>query len=110
MKMIVAILRPEQLPSVKRALHDAQFHHFTVATCLGTAPKSEQRRFRGVNREVSLFQRLRLEAFVNDSRVEAAVQALRTGASEAGGWGRILVLPLEDAVTVWTGERGPNTL
>jgi nitrogen regulatory protein PII len=66
--------------------------------------------FRGVQREVSLFRRVRVEVAVNDSQVEAAIDAISQGAHEMGGWGRIFVQPLDDVVTIWTGERGPRAL
>jgi nitrogen regulatory protein PII len=110
MKMVVATLRPEQLPAVKQALFAAQIRHITVTNALGTAPKSEQRKYRGVAREVSLFRRLRLEVAVTDARVETAMQAIAEGAHEGGGWGRIFVMDLHDTMNIWTGERGPRTL
>ena len=110
MKMIVAILRSEQLPAVKQALFTAQIRKMTVMPVLGTAPNTEQQKFRGVAREVSLFQRVRLELTITDAVLEAAIEAISTGAKETGGWGRIFVLNLEDAVTIWTGERGERTL
>jgi nitrogen regulatory protein P-II 1/nitrogen regulatory protein P-II 2 len=110
MKLVVALIRPEQLPSVKQALFDAQIRHLTATTVMGTAPKSEQQMYRGVQREVSLFRRVRVEVAVNDAQVETAIDAISRGAHEAGGWGRIMVQPLDDVVTIWTGERGPRAL
>ena len=110
MKLVIALIRPEQLPAVKQALFDVQIRHLTATTVMGTAPKSEQQMYRGVQREVSLFRRIRVEVAVNDSQVETAIEAISQGAHETGGWGRILVQPLDDVVTIWTGERGPRTL
>ncbi len=110
MKLVIALIRVEQLPAVKQALFAAQIRHLTATTTLGTAPKSEQQKFRGVAREVSLFQRVRVEVAVTDAMAETAIGAMRDGAMESGGWGRIFVLELSDAVTVWTGQRGPETL
>jgi nitrogen regulatory protein P-II 1/nitrogen regulatory protein P-II 2 len=110
MKLVTAVLRPDQLPAVKRALFAAQLRHLTVTNTLGTAPKSEQQKFRGVAREVSLFHRIRVELAVSDDRLETAMEAIAEGAREAGGWGRIFVTELHDVMTIWTGERGPRTL
>ena len=110
MKMVVALLRSAQLPFVKQALFDMHIRQFTVPTTLGTAPRTEQQKLRGVKREVSLFQRVRLELVLNDAQVDPAVEAISSGAQESGGWGRIFVLPVEDSIKIWTGERGPNTL
>ncbi len=110
MKLVVALIRPEQLPNVKQALFDAQLRRVTAMTVMGTAPRSEQQMYRGVRREVSLFRRMRVEVVVNDSELETAIDAISKGARETGGWGRIFVQPLEDVITIWTGERGPRTL
>ena len=76
----------------------------------GTAPKTEQNIYRAVQREVSLFQRVRVEVAVNDAMVETAIEAISRGAKESGGWGRIMVQPLDEMVTIWTGVRGSNAL
>ena len=110
MKLVVAVIRPEQLPSVKQALFDAQIRHLTASTVQGTGTRTEQSMYRGVAKEVSLFRRVRLEVAVNDDRLETAIEAISEGARQCGGWGHIFVTELVDTVTVWTGERGPRTL
>ena len=110
MKLVVALIRSEQLPAVKQALFDAQIIHLTASTVMGTAPKSEQQMYRGVAREVSLFRRIRVEVAVTDAQLETAIEAISRGARETGGWGRIMVQPLEDVVTIWTGVRGSRAL
>jgi nitrogen regulatory protein PII len=110
MKLVVAVIRPEQLPSVKQALFDAQIRHMTATTVQGTGTRTEQSMYRGVAKEVSLFRRVRLEIAVNDDRAETAIEAISEGARQSGGWGHIFVTELVDTVTVWTGERGPRTL
>jgi nitrogen regulatory protein P-II 1 len=110
MKLVIAVLRPEQLPAVKEALFAAHIKHFTVSTVLGTASRSEQQMVRGVEREVSLFQRVRIEIAVNEDFVEPAMQAVSAGAMETGGHGKVMVTDLHDVMTVWTGERGSKAL
>ncbi len=110
MKLVIAVIRPEQLPAVKQALFDAQIRRITATTVMGTAPQTEQQMYRGVQREVSLFPRIRVELAVNDSELETAIEAISRGAHETGGWGRIMVQPLEEVVTIWTGVRGTRAL
>ena len=110
MKLVIAVIRPEQLPAVKQALFDVQIRRITATTVMGTAPQTEQQMYRGVQREVSLFPRIRVELAVNDSELETAIEAISRGAHETGGWGRILVQPLEEVVTIWTGVRGTRAL
>jgi nitrogen regulatory protein P-II 1 len=110
MKMLVTLIRPEQLPAVKQALYEADFKQLTAQTVMGTAPKTEQQMFRGVQREVSLFRRVRLEMVVQDSQVEPVIEAISKGAMDSGGFGRIFVTEVSDVVKIWTGERGPRAL
>jgi nitrogen regulatory protein PII len=110
MKLLTAMIRPEQLPAVKKALFDAQFKHFTASTAVGTGSRSEQEMYRGQQREISLFDRVRVELALNDASVEPAIEAIAAGCMDSGGYGRILVTELHDAMTVWSGERGPRSL
>jgi nitrogen regulatory protein PII len=110
MKMIVAVIKPEQLPAVKDALFDAEIRHMTATSVKGTVTRTEQQQFRGVKKEVSLVDRIRLELAVNDATVERAVEAITRGAKESGGSGKIFIMNLHDTVTVWTGERGSRAL
>ena len=110
MKMVIAVILPEQLPAVKDALFEAGFKNLTASAVMGTAPKSEQQMFRGVRREVSLFRRTRLEVVVTDALVEKAIQAITSGAKETGGWGHIFVTEVHEVVKIWTDERGPKAL
>jgi nitrogen regulatory protein P-II 1 len=105
MNFIIAYIRPEQLPAIKESLADEEFFHFTAISVLGTAPKAEQRTFRGVEQKISLFRRVRLEIIVKDFQVELAIDAISKGAMKSGGAGRIFVTPISDAVKIWTGER-----
>ncbi|MEM7583556.1 MAG: P-II family nitrogen regulator [Acidobacteriota bacterium] len=110
MKQLVAIVRPEQLPAVKEELARAELHHLTASTVMGTAPKTEQRIFRGVRREISLFRRVRIELFVHDAQVETAITAISKGCLDSGGFGKIFITELVDVVKIWTGERGSRAL
>jgi nitrogen regulatory protein P-II 2 len=106
MKLVSALLRPEQLPAVKTSLHDAGVQKFTAATVMGTAPRTEQRLYRGVEQKVGLFRRVRVEVACTDSDLEKVIEAISRGAHEMGGWGTIFVTELHDVVSIWTGERG----
>ena len=110
MKQVVVYLRPEQLPAVKQALYDAEIRHLTAISVLGTAPTSEQQMYRGVEREVELFRRMRVEVNVQDAMLETTIDAISRGAMESGGFGKIFVTELHDVVKIWTGERGTRAL
>ena len=82
MKLIIAYLHPEQLPAVKEALANAEIQRFTVMTVLGTVPKAEQVMYRGVEHEISMVNRLRVEIAAKESEVDTAMTAIAEGAME----------------------------
>jgi len=109
--MVVSIIQPQQLPAVKKALFNAGIKHLTVTNVLGTAPEgAAKHRFRGVEYEISLLQKVRMELPLKESMVEPAIEAITRGARESGGFGIIFVIELYDAVVVKTGERGEEVV
>lgn len=111
MKLVIAIFQPTQLPAVKRALKDAGFSNLSCTNILGTVPNMEERRrFRGVEHEITLFQKIRVEIAVGDESVESLIDAMIEGGRASGGAGKIFVSELHDCVTVLTGNRGPSQI
>jgi nitrogen regulatory protein P-II 1 len=115
MKMIVAIIRPEKLEAVQRALNERDVYLMTVSDVRGCG---RQRGFtevyRGQEFQVRLLPKLKLEIAVNDAFVEATVEAIvhsaRVGETGTVGDGKIFVLPLDDCVRIRTGERGGQAI
>jgi nitrogen regulatory protein P-II 2 len=110
MKLVIAYLHPEQFPAVKESLANAGISRFTCMTVLGTVPKAEQVMYRGVEHEISMVSRLRLEIAAKASDVETAMGAIAKGAKQSGGHGRVLVTGLDDVLLVWDGTRGEEAL
>lgn len=110
MKLLIVYIRQEQLPAIKESLAEADIFHFTVIPVLGTAPRAEQRTFRGVEQKVTLFKRMRMEVIAKDSDVENLIEAISKGAMASGGAGRIFVSDIQEAVKIWTGERGDRAI
>jgi nitrogen regulatory protein PII len=104
MKLVTALLRSEQFPEVKSCLFEADLRHFTATSVMGTATATEQRTYRGVAREVSLFRRVKLEIVVEDNQVETATEAISRGAKGTGGWGRMFVTDVLDSIVIWDGS------
>ena len=115
MKMIVAIIRPEKLEAVQRALNERDVYLMTVSDVRGCG---RQRGFtevyRGTEFQVRLLPKLKLEIAVNDAFVEAAVEGIvhasRSGETGQVGDGKIFVLNLDDSVRIRTGERGGQAI
>lgn len=115
MKMIVAIIRPDKLEAVQRALNDRDVYLMTVTDVRGCG---RQRGFtevyRGTEFQVRLLPKLKLEIAVNDAFVEATIEAVvhsaRSGDTGQVGDGKIFVLPMDDCVRIRTGERGGQAI
>jgi nitrogen regulatory protein P-II 1 len=118
MKLVIAIIRPEQLDAVQAALQQAldegDHYRLTVQTVDGHGRQSgEVEYFRGEPVRQHLVQRTQVTIGVNDAYLEPAIAAItaaaRTGTGEVGD-GKVFVLPLEEVVRIRTGERGPSAI
>ena len=115
MKLIVAIIRPEKLEDVQKALNGVDVYLMTVSDVRGCGrQKGHTELYRGQEIEIRLLPKLKLEIAVNEAFVEATMEAIvhsaRTGGTGQIGDGKIFVLPLEDAVRIRTGERGSTAI
>ncbi len=115
MKMIVAVIRPERLEAVQKALSESDVYLMTVTDVRGCGrQRGLTEVYRGAEFQVRLLPKLKLEIAVNDAFVEAAVEAIvhaaRTPETGQVGDGKIFVLPLEDCVRIRTGERGSDAI
>ncbi len=106
MKMVVAMIRPEKLECVKKALEERGFVAMTVTEVKGRGEqKGIKLQFRGREVEVDLLQKIKIEIVAQDEDVEEIIKTIiesaRTGRY---GDGRIFVLPVEKSVKIRTGE------
>lgn len=108
MKLIIAYVKEERFPDVKRALDKAEVFRVSVSRIRGSGQqKGYVESYRGVKAEVHLLPKIRLEMAVNDSFVEKTIGAIIEGARTGEiGDGKILVLPLEECIRIRDGERG----
>ena len=106
MKLIVAVIRPEQLSEVLEALFHADVRGLTISRVQGHGGEREQvETYRGTTVKMELSEKVRLDVAVSnhfvDPTVKAILKAARTGAV---GDGKIFVLPVEKIVRIRTGE------
>ncbi|MCB2188099.1 MAG: P-II family nitrogen regulator [Deltaproteobacteria bacterium] len=108
MKLIIAYVKPEKLTDVKMALYEAKVFNMTVTNVVGSGrQKGFSETYRGVEVEVNLIKKVRLEIGVNDAFVEPAKAAIIKGARTGDiGDGVLFVLPVEEALRIRTGETG----
>jgi nitrogen regulatory protein P-II 1 len=115
MKLIIAIIQPSKLESVKAALTEVEVFRLTVMDCQGFGrQKGHTEVYRGHEFTVNLLRKVQLQIAVNEEFVEptinAIIQGARTGPKGEVGDGKIFVLPLEDCIRIRTGERGGEAI
>ncbi len=112
MKLIIAYIQPERLNEVKQELYKADIHKMSVTNALGCGQqKGFHESYRGVDIEVNLLKKVRLEIAVNTDFVKPAVDAIIAGARTGNiGDGKIFVHDLNECYRIRTGETGHDAI
>ena len=112
MKKIIAIVRPDKLDEVKRALDHAWIAGITVGEVQGHGrQRGHTEFFRGAEYEPELVPKLRIEIVVPDPLVPRVLDDLERWARTGRiGDGKLFVIPVDDAVRIRTGDRGEDAL
>jgi len=115
MKLILAIIQPNRLEEVKKALTEVEVFRLTVVDCQGFGrQKGHVEVYRGHEFSVNLLRKVQLQIAVNEKFVEPTVNAIiqggRTGEKGEIGDGKIFILPLDECVRIRTGERGTEAI
>ena len=107
-KMVTAIVRPDRLGNVKKALAEVGAPSLTVTNVSGRGSQPAKKgQWRGEEYTVDLHQKVKIECVVADVPAEDVVQAIAEAARTGEpGDGKIFVLPVENAVQVRTGKEG----
>jgi nitrogen regulatory protein P-II 1 len=112
MKLIVAYIQPHALNDVKQELFKAEVYKISVTNAMGCGQqKGYTEQFRGVEMEVNLLKKVRIEIAVNDNFVKPTVDAIIRGARSGEiGDGKIFILPIEETIRIRTGETGNGAI
>ncbi len=112
MKLVIAYIQPERLNDVKQALYSADVFKISVSNALGCGQqRGYHETYRGVDMEVNLLKKVRIEIAINENFVRPAVEAIIAGARTGNiGDGKILVLPLQQCIRIRTGEEGSDAI
>jgi len=111
-KKIEAIIKPFKLDDVKDALHEVGVSGITVSEVKGFGrQKGHTELYRGAEYVIDFLPKVKVEVVVEDVLVENVIEAI-TQAARTGriGDGKIFVLPLDEAVRIRTGDRGPDAV
>jgi nitrogen regulatory protein P-II 1 len=112
MKKVEAIIKPFKLDEVKEALHKLGVQGLTVTEVKGFGrQKGHTELYRGAEYVVDFLPKIKLEVVVTDEVVDKVVNAIVEAAGTGRiGDGKIFILPLEEAIRIRTGERGPDAV
>jgi nitrogen regulatory protein P-II 1 len=108
MKLIIAIIKPDRLETVKQELYKADVNLITVNEVLGHGRQMGITEvYRGVKEMGNLLRKVRLEIAVNEDFVEPTIKAIIKGAQTGEtGDGKIFILDLVECIRIRTEERG----
>ena len=112
MKKIEAIIKPFKLDEVKEALAREGIQGMTVSEVKGFGrQKGHTELYRGAEYVVDFLPKIKIELLVDDKDTPTACRVIEEmGRTGRIGDGKIFVLPVDEAVRIRTGERGPEAL
>jgi nitrogen regulatory protein P-II 1 len=112
MKKIEAIVQPHKLEEVKEALKAIGIDGMTITEVRGHGrQKGHKEIYRGMEYQVDLLPKIKLEMVVPDARSEEVIRTLvksaRTGKI---GDGKIFVFDVAEAIRIRNDDRGESAL
>jgi len=112
MKLISAIIKPFKLDEVREALSAVGVQGITVTEVKGFGrQKGHTELYRGAEYVVDFLPKVKIEAAVDDTIVDSAIEAIETSARTGKiGDGKIFVFDLQQVVRIRTGETGAEAL
>ena len=112
MKLVVAVIRPEQLSSVLEELYKAEVSGLTISRVQGHGGERDHvETYRGTTVKMGLSEKVRLDIGVSNHFVEPTVAAILRGARTGDvGDGKIFVLPVEKVYRIRTGEEDQSAV
>lgn len=112
MKLVIAYIQPHKLNDVKQELYKAEVYKMSVTNALGCGQQmGYHESYRGVDIEVNLLKKTRIEIAVNEDFLDRTIQAIITGARTGEiGDGKIFVIDLSNCIRIRSGETGGDAI
>tara|TARA_B110000014_G_C20122854_1_gene595933 strand:- start:3772 stop:4149 length:378 start_codon:yes stop_codon:yes gene_type:complete len=112
MKKVEAIVKPFKLEDIKEALSEIGIQGMTVTEVKGFGrQKGHTEIYRGSEYTVDFLPKVKLEIVVDDEQVESVIDKIVSTANTGKiGDGKVFVSPIEEAVRIRTGEKGPDAV
>jgi nitrogen regulatory protein P-II 2 len=112
MKLITAYIQPERLNEVKQALYRKEIYKMSVTNVMGCGQqRGYHEQYRGVDFEVNLIKKVRIDIAVNEDFVQPTIDAIIEGAkTNTIGDGKIFVTELAQCIRIRTEETGAEAI
>jgi nitrogen regulatory protein P-II 1 len=112
MKKIEAIVRPEKVDDIRKALEKAGYPGVTITEVEGHGKqKGVTRQWRGESYKVDLLPKVKFELVVSDKDADRLAGTISAAAKTGSvGDGKIFISDVDQAVRIRTGEKGEDAL
>jgi nitrogen regulatory protein P-II 1 len=112
MKKIEAIIQPHKLEEVKEALKAIGIDGMTITEVRGHGrQKGHKEIYRGMEYQVDLLPKIKLEMVIPDGRYDEVIQTLVKSAQTGKiGDGKIFVFEVAEAIRIRNDDRGESAL
>jgi nitrogen regulatory protein P-II 1 len=112
MKKIEAIIQPHKLDDVRDALKNIGVDGLTITEVRGHGrQKGHKEVYRGMEYEVDLLPKIKIETVVTDDRLDEVTSAISTAARSGKiGDGKIFVYEVLEAIRIRNDDRGDIVL
>ncbi|MDR1431607.1 MAG: P-II family nitrogen regulator [Propionibacteriaceae bacterium] len=108
MKLVVAIIQPDMLEDVQKALVRHGVSGMTISEVSGYGrQRGHLEVYRGEEYTIDFILKIRIEVIVDDDEAQALTDVIRQSACTGQvGDGKIWTIPVESVVRIRTGEHG----
>jgi nitrogen regulatory protein P-II 1 len=112
MKKVEAVIQPHKLDEVKEALKSISIDGITISEVRGHGRQKGHREvYRGMEYEVDLLPKVKLEIIIPDARLDEVTRAIANAARTGRiGDGKIFVYEVMDAIRIRNNDTGEEAL
>lgn len=112
MKKVEAVIQPHKLDQVKEALKSISIDGITISEVRGHGRQKGHREvYRGMEYEVDLLPKIKLEIVIPDSRLDEVTRTIANAARTGKiGDGKIFVFDVADAIRIRNDDTGEAAL
>ena len=112
MKLVTAIIKPFKVEEVRASLDEIGVSGMTMTEVKGFGrQKGHTELYRGAEYTIDFLPKIKIEIAISDDMVEQVKSAIiKSSASGKIGDGKIFISPIDEVVTIRTGEKNEDAL